>query len=164
MQRFAAARTSKPAATDLPGRRFHSTISQRQTSTHDRRRARFGLARSSPAPTMDDALARLDAELASVDPAALASADGAILAAACARVATAALDSARRSEDALQWARAALHYDATNEEARWCEAKSLDALNRRLALAIKRYEELAALDTSPFGALARQRLDTSTVR
>ena len=58
-------------------------------------------------PTMDDALARLDAELASVDPAALASADGAILAAACARVATAALDSARRSEDALQWARAA---------------------------------------------------------
>ena len=64
----------------------------------------------------------------------------------------------------LQWARAALHYDATNEEARWCEAKSLDALNRRLALAIKRYEELAALDTSPFGALARQRLETSTVR
>jgi hypothetical protein len=113
---------------------------------------------------MDDALARLDAELASVDPSALASADGAILAAACARVATAALDSARRSEDALQWARAALHYDPTNEEARWCEAKSLDALNRRLALAIKRYEELAALDTSAFGALARQRLDTGTVR
>ena len=56
---------------------------------------------------MDDALARLDAELASVDPSALATTDGAILAAACARVATAALDSARRSEDALQWARAA---------------------------------------------------------
>ena len=42
--------------------------------------------------------------------------------------------------------------------------KVADALNRRLALAIKRYEELAALDTSPFGALARQRLDTGTVR
>ena len=112
---------------------------------------------------MDDALARLDAELASVDPSALATTDGAILAAACARVATAARLGAR-SEDALQWARAALHYDASNEEARWCEAKSLDALNRRLALAIKRYEELAALDTSPFGALARQRLDTGTVR
>ena len=45
--------------------------------------------------TMDDALAALDAELSSIDPAALASADGAMLAAACARVATAALDSAR---------------------------------------------------------------------
>ena len=53
-------------------------------------------------------------------------------------VATAALDSARRSEDALQWARAALHYDATNEEARWCEGtkrmrRTDAALHARLA-------------------------------
>ena len=59
---------------------------------------------------MEEALSRLDEDLRAIDAAALASAEPTVLAAACAHVATAALESARRSQDALDWARAALHF------------------------------------------------------